>query len=164
MEIGLLMLRLALGTTLVLHGTQKLFGWFGGPGFRETAKGMESLGFVPGRRAALLAGLAEVGGGALLALGLFTPVAAATSLALMLVAMVSVHLSNGFFVQNGGYEYNIILALAALSLAFTGPGALSLDSLTGLTLNGPAWGLAALLLGLSGGAIQLVTRRKAVTT
>ena len=164
MDIGLLVLRLALGTTLAAHGVQKLFGWFGGPGLQGTAKGMESLGFVPGARAALFAGLAEAGGGFLLAVGLFTPAASAAFLGVMLVAVVSVHLSKGFFAQNGGYEYNLVLALGALSLAFTGPGSLSLDGAFGLTLYGPSWGVGAVLAGLVGGALQLAMRREPATT
>jgi putative oxidoreductase len=84
-------------------------------------------------------------------------------LALMLVAAVSVHLPNGFFTQNGGFEYNLVLAAGALSVAFTGPGALSVDGVMGLPLSGAGWGIAALLAGLVGGAAQLATRRQPVT-
>lgn len=77
MDIGLLLLRSAIGLTLAAHGAQKLFGWFGGAGLNGTAGFMESLGFRPGRRQARMAGLVEAGGGLLLALGLLTPVAAA---------------------------------------------------------------------------------------
>src|SRR6202030_3955855 len=97
MDIGLLLLRLTLGLTLAAHGTQKLFGWFGGPGLDGTGKHMEMLGFVPGRRHAFMAGLAEAGGGLLLALGLLTPVAASVVFSVMLVAAVSVHVKKGFF-------------------------------------------------------------------
>ena len=74
MEIGLLLLRLTAGLTLAAHGAQKLFGWFGGPGLDATGQFFETLGFLPGRRQALMAGLAETGGGLLLAFGLFTPI------------------------------------------------------------------------------------------
>src|SRR5688572_20703317 len=100
MEIGLLVLRSVLGLTLAAHGAQKLFGWFGGPGLAGAAKGMEGLGFVPGRRHAAMAGLTELGGGLLLAVGLATPAAAAVALAVMIVAAVTVHLKGGFFLQN----------------------------------------------------------------
>src|SRR5260370_7141913 len=90
------------------------------------------IGFLPGRRHALMAGLAETGGGLFLALGLLTPVASALLLSVMLVATVTVHIKKGFFAQNGGYEYTLVLGMAALSVAFTGPGALSLDALVGL--------------------------------
>src|ERR1700730_4125568 len=86
MDIGLLLLRLTVGLTLAAHGAQKLFGWFGGPGLDKTGMFFEKLGFVPGRRHALMAGLAEAGGGLLLALGLVTPLAASAVFAVMLVA------------------------------------------------------------------------------
>jgi putative oxidoreductase len=158
MEIGLLVLRLVVGLTLAAHGTQKLFGWFGGYGLSGTGQFLESIGFVPGRRNAFLAGLAEALGGLLLALGLVTPLAAAAIVGVMLVAVWSVHLSKGFFVTGGGYEYNLVLSAAALGLAFTGPGTLSLDALLGLDWKGPVWGVGALLLGLVGGWLRLATR------
>jgi putative oxidoreductase len=121
MGIGLALLRLATGLILATHGAQKLFGWFGGPGLDGTGQFFETIGFLPGRRHALMAGLAETGGGLLLALGLFTPIGAALICSVMVVA-VTVHMKNGFFAQNGGYEYAIVLGIAALSVAFTGPG------------------------------------------
>ena len=159
MDTGLLILRLAVGLTLVGHGAQKLFGWFGGYGLRGTGGFLEQLGFRPGVRAALMAGLTEAGGGALLALGLFTPLAATLLIAVMLVAIVTVHLAKGFFVTNGGYEYPLILAIAALSLAVTGPGQISLDALLGIGHAGLPWGIAAAALGTLGAAVQLLSRR-----
>ncbi len=161
MEIGLLLLRSVVGLTLAAHGAQKLFGWFGGYGLDGTGGFMESLGFRPGRRAAFMAGLVETGGGLLLALGLLTPFAAAAIVAVMLVAVVTVHLKGGFFSTGGGYEYNLVLAAAAAALAFTGPGALSLDAALGLQLSGALWGAGALIAGLAGGAIQLAGRAHA---
>jgi putative oxidoreductase len=158
MDTGLLILRLTVGLTLAAHGTQKLFGWFGGSGLDGTGKSLEQLGFLPGRRRALMAGLVESGGGVLLAAGLLTPVAASAVLAVMFVAGVSVHLRQGFFLTKGGYEYTLMLGVAGLSVAFTGPGSFSLDALLGLHLAGSAWGTAALLVGLTGGAIQLAER------
>src|SRR5687767_12762036 len=102
MEIGLLVLRVVLGLTLAAHGAQKLFGWFGGPGLAGMSGWLESIGFVNGRRNAVLAGLGEAGGGLLLALGLFTPAAAAIVFAVMLVAAVTTHWKSGFFAQKGG--------------------------------------------------------------
>ena len=127
MEIGLLLLRLTAGLALAAHGAQKLFGWFGGPGLEVTGQLFETLGFLPGRRQALMAGLAETGGGLLLVLGLLTPIGAAVICSVMLVAM-AVHIKQGFFAQNGGYEYTVVLGVAALSCAFTGPGSLSLEA------------------------------------
>jgi putative oxidoreductase len=161
MDIGVLLLRLTVGLTLGAHGAQKLFGWFGGPGLDGTGKGMEMLGFFPGRRHALMAGLTEVGGGLLLALGLMTPVAASIVFAVMLVAGVSAHVKHGFFLTNGGYEYTLILGLSGLSVAFTGPGGLSLDALLGLHLEGALWGVGTMLVGVACGATQLGGRRRA---
>lgn len=159
MSIGILILRVVVGLTLAAHGAQKLFGWFGGYGLTGTGGFLEQLGFVPGRRAALAAGLAEAGAGLLLALGLATPVAAAVALAVMVVAAVSAHAPKGFFAHNGGYEYTLILGIAALSIAFTGPGAMSLDTVLGVRDAGAGWGLAALAVGLAGAGVQLARRR-----
>lgn len=161
MDIGLLLLRLAVGLTLAAHGTQKLFGWFGVPGLNATGQFFTVLGFPPGRRHALMAALGETLSGVLLAVGLATPAAAAVFVSVMLVAVVTVHLSKGFFAQNGGYEYAFVLALAALTLAFTGPGSLSLDAVLGLERSGAIWGVAALLAGLVGGGTALLEWRKA---
>ena len=159
MSIGILILRLVVGLTLAAHGSQKLFGWFGGYGLTGTGGFLEQLGFVPGRRNALVAGLAETGAGVLLALGLATPVAAAVALSVMVVAGVSAHASKGFFAHNGGYEYTLILGIAALSVAFTGPGALSLDAVLGVHDAGAGWGLAALVVALAGAGLRLARRR-----
>ena len=161
MDLGLLMLRLTVGLTLAAHGTQKLFGWFGGPGLDATGKGFAMLGFHPGRRHALMAGLVETAGGLFLALGFLTPIAAAIVLAVMLVAAVTVHVKQGFFITSGGYEYNLVLGVAAVAVAFTGAGTLSLDALLGLPLSGAWSGLAAVFVGLAGGAIQLAQRQPA---
>ena len=161
MEIGLFLSRAVVGLTMAAHGAQKLFGWFGGYGLDGTGGFLESLGFRPGRRHAFMAGLVETGGGLFLALGLLTPFAAAAIVAVMLVAAVTVHLKAGFFATGGGYEYTLVLAVAALAIAFTGPGALSLDALFGLQLGGAFWGGVALVGGLVGGGIQLAGRTQA---
>ena len=161
MEIGLLLLRLAVGLTLAAHGTQKMFGWFGGHGLSATGHFFSVLGFPPGRRHALMAALGETLGGLLLAVGLATPAAVAIIVSVMLVAVVTVHISKGFFAQNGGYEYPFVLASAALALAFTGPGSLSLDAIVGFERSGAFWGMAALLAGVIGGGAALLEWRKA---
>lgn len=161
MEIGLLLLRLTVGLTLAAHGAQKLFGWFGGPGLDAIGQGFEMLGFHPGRRHARMAGVTEIAGGLLLAFGLLTPIGASIFVAVMLVAAIGVHAKNGFFITSGGFEYNLVLGVGGLALAFTGPGLLSLDALLGLPLSGSVWGTAALLVGLAGGGLQLASRRQA---
>jgi putative oxidoreductase len=148
MGIARLLLRLTIGALFVGHGTQKLFGWFGGPGLAGTAATFEKLGLRPGRRHALAAGAAEAGGGALLAAGFATPLAAATLTSTMLTAIDRVHASNGPWVTDGGYEYNLVLIAAVLGLAETGPGALAL----GRGRAGAGWALAALTGGLAGAA------------
>jgi putative oxidoreductase len=123
MAIGLLLLRITLGLTLAAHGAQKLFGWFGGLGPDGTAQGLAALGFHPGRRHALAAGFVETTAGLLLAFGLLTPLAAAASLSVMIVAAVSVHLRHGFFIMDNGVEYYLVFGHGAITLAFTGPSA-----------------------------------------
>ncbi len=145
MAIGLLILRAVVGLTLAAHGAQKLFGWFGGYGLEGTGGFFEKLGFRPGRLHAFSAGLVESGAGLLLALGLLTPIAAAGLIAVMVVAVLGVHVKNGFFATKNGYEYNLLIAAAALSLAFTGPGRYSL-------------GLGALALGVLGAMGNLALR------
>jgi putative oxidoreductase len=150
MKIGRLLLRTVVGGLFVGHGTQKLFGWFGGAGLDTTAQGFEHLGLRPGKPNAIAAGAAEAGGGALLALGLETPFAASVLTATMLTAIHRVHAKNGPWVTNGGYEYNLVLIAAALALAEVGPGPLSLDAARGRERSGSHWALAALAAGVVG--------------
>ena len=163
MNIGLLVLRLTIGLTLAAHGSQKLFGWFSGPGLNRTGQFFETMGFHPGRRHALLAGLAETAGGLLLALGLFTPFGSAAIISVMLVAAVTIHIQKGFFAHHSGYEYNLVLAVAALALAFTGPGSLSIEALLNYRESGSLWGFAALLAGVLGGVTSLAQRKPTAT-
>jgi putative oxidoreductase len=150
MKIGRLLLRLAVGGFFVGHGTQKLFGWFGGHGLEATANAFESMGIRPGRRNAIAAGVAEAGGGALLAAGLATPLAASALTATMVTAIEKVHAKNGPWVTSGGYEYNVVLIAAALALAETGPGPISLDAALGNERTGSKWALFALIAGAAG--------------
>jgi putative oxidoreductase len=150
MKLGITVLRATLGAVFVAHGTQKLFGWFGGHGLEGTAKAFDSIGLRPGKRTALIAGASEAGGGALLGLGLLTPVGAAATIGVMDQAVRAVHLDKGFFVTNGGYEFNLALVASAFLLADTGPGPVSLDAKLGLRMSGPLWALAALGAGLAG--------------
>ena len=133
-DLGLLLLRLGTGGVLAAHGAQKLLGWFGGGGIEGTGQFMESVGYAPGRASATAAGLAEAGGGTLLALGLATPAAGAAAAGAMAGAS-AVHAPNGFFNASGGYEYAASLGLTAAGLAVTGPGRLSLDHALGHTVN-----------------------------
>lgn len=163
MDLGILMLRLTIGLALAAHGSQKAFGWFGGYGPDATGQFFEVLGFRPGRRHAMAAGLVEVGGGLSLALGLLTPLGAALIASVMIVAAVTVHLKHGFFVTSNGYEFNLVLGVGALSLAFIGPGAFSIDAAIGFAPAGLAWGLGAALVALLGAAGQLAQRQLPAT-
>ncbi|MER6283740.1 DoxX family protein [Streptomyces sviceus] len=133
-DLGLLLLRLGTGGVLAAHGAQKLLGWFGGGGLEGTGQFMESVGYAPGKASATAAGLAEAGGGTLLALGLATPAAGAAAAGAMAGAS-AVHAPNGFFNAGGGYEYAASLGLTAAGLAVTGPGRLSLDHALGHTVD-----------------------------
>jgi putative oxidoreductase len=150
MKLGRLLLRVTVGGLFVGHGTQKLFGWFGGHGLEATANMFDSIGMRPGNRNAIAAGVAEAGGGAALAAGFATPLAAATLTSVMLTAINRVHLKNGPWITNGGYEYNAVLIAAVLALAEVGPGELSLDHALGQERSGPGWAVLALALGVAG--------------
>ncbi len=123
-----LILRVPLGLILAAHGAQKLFSWFGGYGLEGTGKWMASIGFEPGYWMALMAGSAEFFGGIALVVGLLTRPAAAVTAFAMLMAM-TVHLGNGLFVSNNGYEFALILSVACMALAMQGAGSFSLDRL-----------------------------------
>jgi putative oxidoreductase len=150
MKIARFLLRVTMGALFFGHGTQKLKGWFGGHGLDATAGMFEQLGLRPGRRNAVAAGAAEAGGGAALALGFATPFASAAVIGAMLTAIHRVHLKNGPWISNQGYEYNLILVLAAALLAELGPGPISVDRLLGVDQSGPGWALAALAMGGAG--------------
>ena len=109
------------------HGAQKLFGWFGGYGLAGVAQWMESIGLAPGYLMALLAGSAEFFGGLALIIGLLARPAAAVLAVTMLVAIVTVHLANGFFMSNNGYEFALALLAISLAVMIEGAGKLSLD-------------------------------------
>jgi putative oxidoreductase len=160
MKIGRLLLRLSVGGFFFGHGTQKLFGWFGGHGIEPTAQMFEGLGMRPGRRNAVAAGVAEAAGGSALAAGFATPLAAGALTSVMLTAINRVHLKNGPWVTNGGYEYNVVLIAAVLALTEVGPGELSLDHALGRERSGLGWTLAAAAIGAAGavGAHQLAAR------
>ena len=131
-DVGLLVLRVVLGVIFAAHGAQKLFGSFGGPGLEGTAGFHGQLGIKPPYLMAVLAGLAEFVGGILVAVGFLTPIAAVALVVTMAVAVLTVHLRNGFFNMNGGYEFNLALAAMALALIFAWAGALSIDGTLGI--------------------------------
>ncbi|WP_420768674.1 DoxX family protein [Parageobacillus thermoglucosidasius] len=128
-SIGLLLIRFVFGLTFAGHGAQKLFGWFGGHGLKGTAGWIESIGLKPGKAMALAAGASELAGGILFAIGLWTPLAALLMVVPMIVAIAKVHGSNGYWVTQNGYEYNLAIIAVAIGVALTGPGQYSLDAI-----------------------------------
>ena len=143
MSYGILLLRVVVGLAFVGHGTQKLFGWFGGYGPKGTGGFFASKGFRAGVLMAVMAGLAEAGGGALLALGFLTPFAGALLAIVMINAIASVTFKRGFML---GSELEIAYLTVAVSLAAIGPGRFSIDRAIGWddNLSGLWWGVAAL--------------------
>jgi putative oxidoreductase len=130
-KLGLdtLPVRIGAGVIFTAHGAQKLFGWFGGYGLEGTAGWMESIGLAPGTLMAALAGGAEFFGGLLLIAGLLVRPTAVVLAVTMLVAIITVHLQNGLFMSNGGYEFGLALLVISVGLALRGAGSLSLDNL-----------------------------------
>jgi putative oxidoreductase len=162
MDIGVLIARLVFGLLMTVHGCQKLFGWFGGPGMSGTAVFLESLGFRPGRFFAVANALAECGGGVLLALGLFEPAAAAVIASVMIVAIATVHWRNGLLAFTNGIELPLLYLTAVLSLALTGPGDYSLDAVLGMKhWWTPPITAFVLAVGVVGGFGSLMMRRPA---
>jgi putative oxidoreductase len=150
-----ILLRLVVGLLFIGHGTQKLFGWFGGHGLEGTGQFFESGGLRPGHQHAQLAGASETAGGTLLALGFLTPVAAAMLTGVMSTAFWTVHKDNGPWITNNGYEFVVTNALALFALTEAGPGSLSLDAAMGIDLSGPGWAMAELAAGVGGTALVL---------
>ncbi len=161
MDSGILALRLVLGLLMAAHGSQKLFGWFGGHGLAGTSGFFESLGFRPGRFFAAVAALSEVGSGLLMAMGFLGPVGPALMVSVMIVGAVSVHAANGLFAMSNGVEVPLLYGIGAAALALTGPGGYSLDALLGLAhFWTPAASWAFLAAGILGGVLNLALRRR----
>jgi putative oxidoreductase len=161
MKFGRLLARLVIGGMFIGHGTQKWFGWFGGPGIEKTTGMMGSLGLAPARASAHAASASETLGGLGIALGAFTPLSAAALIGTMTTAIRTVHWKNGFWSQGGGYEYNLTIIAALVLLVDGGPGALSVDSAFGIEETGTAVALAALAAGVLGSTAHLAAARAA---
>ena len=130
-DLGLLVMRLVVGAIFMAHGAQKVFGWFGGPGLDGFAEDLDGMGYSPADVLAALTGFTELVGGALVVLGLFTPLAAAGLLGVM-VNVIWVKWPDGLFTADGGYELELALAALAAGLVLAGPGRVALD-------NGRVW-------------------------
>jgi putative oxidoreductase len=165
LDLGLLILRVGVGLPFALHGFQKLFGWFGGGGFRGTSAWFASLGFGDGRAATLMAGVSEIAGGIGLALGLITPLAAAAVVGTMTTAAFVNNAQAGYWSVSKGWELNGHLIVVATALAVAGPGRVSLDVLldlptrVGVPFDGLV-GLGLVLVGALGGWSRWVTRSR----
>jgi putative oxidoreductase len=162
-DLALLLVRVTLGAVMIMHGKNHLWGKGGVDG---TARWFASLGFKPARVHALMSGYGELAAGAALILGFFTPFACATVIGTMCVAGWAAHRPNGFFIFRDGYEYVLVIGVAALALAILGPGGMSLDASFGIVdyddpsdggLVGRTGGLLALIGGVGGAAVLLAT-------
>ncbi len=154
-DLGLLILRLVLGGTFLAHGSQKLFGLFGGPGVSGFADGLAGYGYRAPEVLALVTGIIETVGGTLVVIGLFTPLAAAGLLGIM-VNTVWLKYGNGFFVppdNPGGIELDVLLGGLAAGITLTGPGRVALDKGRAWFRHPVASGWVCLLLGAGAGVL-----------
>jgi putative oxidoreductase len=158
LALGLLLLRLVIGLTLAAHGAQKLFGWWGGPGMTGWTQAVTRLRIRPAKPWAWVAALSEFVGGLLFALGFLTPLGCLAIAGSMLVAIATVHLSKGFWVSKGGYEFNLSILAAVAALALTGPGAYSLDEGLRIHFPEPATVILATMALILGVAVTLLSR------
>jgi putative oxidoreductase len=161
MAYGILLLRAVLGVTMAGHGSQKLFGWFGGPGLQGASGFFGSLRFRAPFVQAVVASATELTCGILLALGLLTPFAALGIAVVMVTAVSTVHWKNGFWNGGGGYEFNLLIWTGAVALAATGPQRFSLDRLIGWddNLSGLWWGVGVAVASVLIGGILVTLAR-----
>ena len=155
-NIALLILRGVVGLIFVAHGSQKLLGWFGGPGLNTWAGVMNRMGLKPPELWAWISGLSEFAGGLLFGLGFYTPMAAAAMISAMIMAMIKVHWSNGFFNVNRGVEFNLTLVAVLVAVGLAGPGAYALGPQTPFGWSVAGTFVVATLIGLIGVGIGLI--------
>lgn len=155
-DVGLLVIRVVFGGVLAGHGAQKLFGWFGGPGWDANNASFEAMDYNPGVVFGPLAGLAELVGGLMLLLGLLSPLAAAIVLGTMINVIVQMF-SGGLF-SGTGYEMGLLWAAVAVAVAFTGPGRFSLDHSRPWARHGIIWAVAAIALAVLTAVLALILR------
>lgn len=159
MHAGLLLIHAWIGVLVAVHGTHKLFGWFGGYGLKGNADWFASMGLPFPTAMAVAAGLAELIGGLAFAAGFATPVAAALIVSTLLVAARTDHAGKGFWAFLNGPEYVLTLSVVVIGIAFNGAGRWSLDAALGWDVNGTWWGLAALAAAVLGAGQVLLLRR-----
>ena len=164
LSIGLLFARVVIGLLMAAHGTQKLFGWFGGYGLKNTGEFFVQLGFQQGRLFASAASVGEIGSGLLIAFGVLGPIGPALMISVMIVAAISVHWKNGLFANTNGIELPLLYATAGVGFALSGFGQYSLDAMLGLTHNfTPAIAWAAIGVGIVSGVANLLLRKRPVS-
>jgi putative oxidoreductase len=161
MGIGLLLARLFLGLGLASHGAQKLFGWFGGYGIKGTGGFFEgTLGLKPGALFAFMSGFGEFVGGLLVAIGWLGPIGPALIISVMVVAIVTVHLPNGFFAATNGVELPLMNIAGSLALAFAGFGPYSLDAIAPIgALASPQAAWIAIIVAVAGALVSIIGRK-----
>jgi putative oxidoreductase len=152
--VALLLVRVVVGITMILHGYNH---WRGGGRIAGTARWFSGLGLSYGTLQAWMSVVTEIGAGTLLVVGLLTPLACAAVISVMLIAGLLAHRPNGFFVFKDGYEYVLVLSVTSLALATLGPGRLSVDSAAGITVTGWAGGGIALGVAVVATAGMLAT-------
>ena len=159
-DIGILIVRLAVGLTFAAHGAQKVFGWWAGPGFTGWTGAMTRMGLRPAPLWAALSAGIELVGGLLVVLGFLTPIAAAMVVAQSLYIVLRVHLPKGFWNKNGGIEFPLQLLAGALLIAASGPGAIAIDAVIGLDVA-LAWRVAFVVIAVLGALATMAIPRPA---
>lgn len=162
-DVAVLVLRIGVGLIFAVHGAQKLFGAWGGPGFAGWTGAMTGMGYRPPRLFAGVSALAEFAGGLLLALGLITPIAAFVLIAQSVVIIGAAHWRSGFFNRDGGFEFPLALVTGVVAVLFAGPGAYSLDAIIGFALD-PAVRVGLFALAILGGLLVLAVPLLAART
>ena len=162
-DIGLLLVRFAVGGVLFAHGAQKVFGLWGGTGINEFARMLAGYGYQQSLTLSWVTGVAELVGGAFVVLGVLTPLAAAGLLAIMINAVL-VKLGNGFFVTSptgsDAVEYDVVLGLTSAALVFTGPGRIALDNGRPWHRRPASWGVLALVIGIAAAVLVRILLRQ----
>lgn len=157
-DLGLLIVRLAVGLTFAAHGAQKVIGWWAGPGFAGWTGAMTRMGLRPAPLWAALSAGVELVGGLLFATGSLTPIAAALLVAQSVYIVLRVHRPKGFWNKNGGIEFPLQLLAGSLVIAASGPGAIAIDPAAGLEF-GSSWRAAFVVVAVLGAFATMAIAR-----